>query len=173
MDERFFCVKQKEFDECKIVIMKQIDTEQTNSVLLSHPRIDEEPQNHNDPDTTKRKDAFSKISRELSEADLKSPGTQRMLLRDLDNYEDCKKKLEDLREKYHRIDRENGVYEVKLAQYEGIDYLYSFLLSIGSALIGLFPTVWTSATWYLGTSVGVLGLTAFVASVIIKHRNVK
>ena len=150
--------------------MEKIDIDNPKMNPSMSQRIDEEPLNRLDPDTTKSKDAFSKISRELTETDLKSPGTQRMLLRDLDNYEVCKKQLEDLREKYHSADRKNGVYEVLIHQYEGIDYLYSFLLGIGSALIGLFPAFISSDVWYLGLAIGLLGLVAFVSSLIIKHR---
>lgn len=153
--------------------MEKTDIDQPSALDLSQHRVDEEPQNQIDPDTTKRRDAFSKISRELTESDLKSPGTQRLLLRDLDNYEECKKQLEELREKYRIADRNNGIYEVKLHQYEGVDYLYSFLLGIGSALIGLFPSFLSSDLLYIGILIGLLGLVAFVASLIIKHRNIK
>ena len=151
--------------------MGSTDINKTIDSVPSQPQVDEEPQHQIDPETTKRKNAFSNISRELTESDLKSLGTQRLLLRDLDNYEVCKRQLEDLQEKYHKADRENGVFEVKLRQYQSIDYLYSFLLGIGSALIGLFPALCKGSEWYLGVAVGVLGLAAFFASVIIKHRN--
>ena len=144
-------------------------TEDLMKTTTFQGRIDEEPQSHIDPDTTKRRDAFSNISRELTEADLKSPGTQRLLLRDLDNYEECKKQLADMREKFHKADRANGIYEVQLHQYKGIDYLYSLLLGIGSALVGLSPAIWTDDTQYLSIVIGALGLVAFIASLIIKH----
>ena len=134
----------------------QTDEEAPN---VSKCQTDEHKEHGVNPDTTK-KSAFSNLRRDLSDEDMSSPGTQRLLLRDLDNYEECKIKLEECGRKYHEKDKENAVLNTKLMANSSFDILYSVMLSLGAALIGLVPSIQDKdgGVYYLSFVIGGIGL---------------
>ena len=107
----------------------------------------------------KTKGAFSKISRELSEQDLNSPGTQRLILNELDKYEECKIQLEFYRDKYYDLDKTCAVYAQKLKSSTMFEVVCSTMLAMGPALMTLSPSIVDKdGNWYyMSTLVLVLG----------------
>ncbi|MDE6507920.1 MAG: hypothetical protein K2L04_05615 [Alistipes sp.] len=88
-------------------------------------------------DSAKRTNAFSKLDRALAEEDMQSKGTQRLLLNELDKYEECKRELESYQTRYHEKDKRCAVLEEKVNQNTAFEIICSIALSIGALLIGM------------------------------------
>ena len=118
----------------------------------------------------KTKKAFSKISRELSEDDLKSPGTQRLLLSEIDQYEECKKQLEFYRTKYFEKLADCRVYEERLKSNATLEVASGCLLALGPALMTLAPTIVDKkGEWYyLSTILLVIGIVMLLGGITTK-----
>lgn len=144
----------------------QVDEEQKDLTPIDSPQ----PR-----DTKKGKGAFSKISRELSEQDLSSPGTQRLILNELDKYEECKIQLEFYRDKYYERDKSCAVYSQMLKSSKLFEVICSTMLAVGPAMMSLSPSVVDQdGNWYyLSTIILVLGgivLFSGIVAKIIQHR---
>lgn len=83
---------------------------------------------------------LSRVNRVLSEEDLKSAGVRKMLLGQLDEYEQCKIDLNEVRNNFHSKDKESAVLKEKIRNLTAFDWLYSALLTIGSILIGCYTS---------------------------------
>lgn len=123
----------------------------------------------------KLKGAFSQISRELSESDLNAPGTQRLILNELDKYEECKVNLDFYREKYHELNTQCAVYKEKLNTHTMFEFICSTMFAVGPALMTLSPSIEDkNGHWYyLSTIILVLGIVILLAGVVskfIQHR---
>lgn len=92
-------------------------------------------------DTVKKRGAFSNLKRELSDEDLNSPGTQRLILNELDKYEECSKQLELYKSKYYECDKDRAIYKERANSSNAFEILYSSSLSVGAMLIGLTPSL--------------------------------
>jgi len=152
-----------------------------NKIMID--QVDEEPQNttiiDNSPsrETKKSKGAFSKISRELTEQDLNSPGTQRLILNELDKYEECKIQLEFYRDKYFERDKNCAVYSQMLKASKMFEVVCSTMFATGPALMSLSPSVVDKdGNWYyLSTIVLVLGgviLLSGILARLIQHSKI-
>lgn len=121
-------------------------------------------------ETKKSKGAFSKISRELTEQDLNSPGTQRLILNELDKYEECKIQLEFYRDKYFELDKTCAVYSQIIQTSKLFEIVCSAMLAIGPALMTLAPSIVDKdGNWYyLSTIILVLGGVVLVSGVLAK-----
>lgn len=138
-------------------------------------RIDEEPSvlqgkdsltsDAINTDSVKRIDAFSKIDRQITESDLHSSGTLRWLLNEHDEYKECIKQLDEYKSKYYICDKAKSIAEEKLKSNTSFEVLYSFVLSAGSALIGIFPTISQDAPKWM---VLVIGGVLLIGGVIAK-----
>lgn len=113
----------------------------------------------------KQERPFSKLNRTLSETDLKSIGVQKILLSQMDDYEKCKEELDNYRKWYYASDKKCAEYIIKASSNTKTEALYSVLLAIGSAAIGLYPGLDDCAA-KKGVLIG--GIFAFAASIIIK-----
>lgn len=140
-------------------------------------KADEEQPNSASPlgesqtrETKKSKGAFSKISRELTEQDLNSPGTQRLILNELDKYEECKIQLEFYRDKYFERDKTCAVYSQIIKTSKLFEIVCSAMLAIGPALMSLSPSIVDKdGNWYyLSTIILVLGGVILVSGVLAK-----
>lgn len=116
---------------------------------------------------SKNKGVYSNLRRQLSEDDLNSPGTQRLILAELDKYDECKQELNFYKEAYHRKDKENAVYRQQLYSNKAFDIVYSFLLAVGPAILGLTPMVMTINV-VLGWIMIVLGSICLISGVLTK-----
>lgn len=148
-------------------------------------KIDEEPQklavqtdeyveSSVNPDSIKQGGAFSKLKRELQEEDLSNRGTQILILNELDKYEACKKQLEQYRDKFHAADKENAVLNARINSSTFFEITNSALLTIGSILVGLTPSVLKEGKpYYLTWVVLVIGVIALAGSMVTKFWNRK
>lgn len=116
------------------------------------------------------KKAFSKISRELSEDDLKSPGTQRLLLGEIDQYEECKKQLDKYKDLYYKKDADCKVYQEKLKSNATLEVASGSLLAIGPALMSMsISVVDKDGKWYYISSILlVIGIIMLLCGIITK-----
>jgi hypothetical protein len=148
-------------------------------------KIDEEPykqpfqtdeyvESSVNPDSIKQGGAFSKLKRELQEEDLSNRGTQRLILNELDKYEACKKQLEQYRDKFHEADKENAVLSARISSSTFFEITNSALLTIGSILVGLTPSVLKDGKpYYLTWVILSMGIVALVGSIATKFLNKK
>lgn len=83
---------------------------------------------------------LSRVNRVLTEEDLKSAGVRKMLLGQLDEYDQCKCDLVEVRNDFHRKDKECAVLTEKIKGIITFDWLYSALLTFGSILIGFYAS---------------------------------
>ena len=148
-------------------------------------KIDEEPHKQSsktdeyvessvNPDSIKQGGAFSKLKRELQEEDLSNRGTQILILNELDKYEACKKQLEQYRDKFHAADKENAVLSTRISSSTFFEITNSALLTIGSVLVGLAPSVLKEGKpYYLTWVILSMGIVALVGSIATKFLNKK
>ncbi len=147
---------------------------------IASPQIDEEPSlmvgpvdEHNpglvNTDNIKRGGAFSNVKRELTEEELKSPGAMRMLLSKIDDYDNCQKELKEYTEKYHQRDKECAILETAAKGNTAFEIVYSALLSIGSVLIGLYPSIPSNDTsQHVPTIVLCVGIVSIIGGIVAK-----
>ena len=136
---------------------------------LRQPKIDEHTTNSSfDQDMVKRSGAFSNLKRELTDEDLNSPGTQRLLLNELDKYDECQKKNEELQTKFYSSDKKNAVLTAELKSSRAFDIMYSFMLTVGSILIGLSPSINVNGQNYLTWWVFCIGVIAIFGAIVAK-----
>lgn len=142
-------------------IITQVDEESKESTPIG----DSQPR-----ETKKGKGAFSKISRELTEQDLSSPGTQRLILNELDKYEECKIQLEFYREKYYERDKSCAVYSQMLKSSRLFEVICSTMLATGPAMMSLSPSIVDKdGNWYyLSTIILVLGGIVLLSGIVAK-----
>ncbi len=116
-----------------------------------------------------KRDALSNLKRELTEEELNTPGAIRLLLSKVDDYDNCQKDLQKYMAKYHERDKQCAVLETLAKSNTAFEILYSFSLSVGSALIGLVPSVnMDGSQSYLQWILGSIGIVALVGGIIAK-----
>jgi hypothetical protein len=107
--------------------------------------------------------AFSKLSMELRETDLKNPVVGRMLLDKIDSLTSEKIELESYRDRYHEADKNSAVLAQSVAGESKFQILYSFCLTVGGVVFGVAFTT-------QGTIKGVLvisGIVLFLIGIIL------
>lgn len=109
---------------------------------------------------------LSRLSRVLTEEDLKGAGVRKMLLGQLDEYEQCKDELSNYRRNYHAKDKEAAVLKEKLAGFITFEWLYSLLLSLGAILIGYYASQPQEGFVLL-----CIGIISVLLAAIIKYRH--
>lgn len=80
------------------------------------------------------------MSRVLSESDLDSVGVRKLLLGQMDEFDNCKSKLAQMESGFHEKDKESAVLNETLKNYKSFDFSYSGLLTVGSILIGYYAS---------------------------------
>ena len=125
--------------------------------------------------------AFRNLQRDLSQDDLNSPGTQKMLLAELERLEisnvkveskceSLNKELKEYNEKYHKCDKEKAILENNLNHETKNEILYAFCLTVGSALFGISFSIREATFWWITT---ILGISIMVGGLIYKFKSVK
>lgn len=107
---------------------------------------------------------FSRLNRVLTEEELKSPGVRKLLIGQLDEYDQCKSDLADYRNKYHAKDKEAAILTEKIAGFITFEWLYSLLLSVGAILIGYYASQPDQGILLL-----IIGATSLILAVILKY----
>lgn len=92
----------------------------------------------------KGRQAFRKVTRELSDEDLANPAVQRLLLDELDRLEVANEDLSSVRDQFHRADKRAAVLEEKLKVNVGFEILSGGCLAIGAAAMGLSRALWST-----------------------------
>lgn len=108
---------------------------------------------------------LSGLNRQLTEDDLKSPGVRKLLLGQLDEYENCKSKLEIIITNFHSKDKETAVLTERLKSLVSFDWIYTSLLTVGSILIGYYASQPDKGLILL-----ILGIVSVIIAFIVKYR---
>ncbi len=108
---------------------------------------------------------LSGLNRQLTEDDLKSPGVRKLLLGQLDEYENCKNKLEKTIMNFHSKDKETAVLTERLKSFVSFDWIYTSLLTVGSILIGYYASQPDKGLILL-----ILGIVSVIIAFIFKYR---
>lgn len=119
----------------------------------------------------KSRKAFENIRRQLSDEELSSPATQRLLIAEIDRLEEENGNLRDIQNSYHAADKRAAVLDEKLKTNIAQDVIFGGCLTVGAALIGLTPSLWSTGKsygWILLT-LGVSLITVGIASKVVKR----
>ncbi|HCR35936.1 hypothetical protein A2130_00220 [Candidatus Woesebacteria bacterium GWC2_33_12] len=114
--------------------------------------------------------AFSKLSRELSETDLKNPAVGRMLLEKIDTLSSEKVELSGFRQKFYDADKRSAILDQQVQGENKFQILYSLCLTIGGAIFGIAFTTSGETKFVLILSGVVLLLVGSVLSFFINKK---
>ena len=131
-------------------------------------KIDQEPKSlevFKDEKPPKKKDAFQKITRDLTQEDLSNPGTQKLIINKLDSLEDEVKELENYRDKFHEKDKKVAILDEKVNNLKSWDILYSAMLTVGAYFLGLSYSNWNKDN-YNGEFILIGGIILILAGII-------
>ena len=113
--------------------------------------------------------SFSKLRRELTEDELSNPGTQKMLLDDLERLESDLSDARSYQDKYYGEARTVAVYEERFKTHKAFEVLSTGTVSIGALLAGgTFNTLTGTAPAYGLFGLGVLLLLVGIIAKAIK-----
>jgi len=101
-----------------------------------------------EPEVKQARGAFSKVKRELSDADLKKPAVGRLLLNQNDKYEQEIALLKDYKEKFHEADKRADVLAERLRGVEKSITEKSILLTFGGLMAGFLPSLWSYQNFF-------------------------
>ncbi len=127
-----------------------------------------------DSDSIKHGGAFSKLNRELQDEDLNNRGTQRLILNELDKYEECKKELEKFKSDFFKVDKENAVLKSQLNSATSFELINGFMMTVGSILIGLTPSILKDGEqYYLTWVILAIGVISLIGAILSKCINMR
>lgn len=107
---------------------------------------DEEPKNvqpTNQQDIGIKKGAYTKLKRDLDEEEMTSKGALKLILNDLDRLEREVAELSKFRDDYHDINVKYNVNTEQLKSVNSREVFQSIVLTIGGAILGITPSVWS------------------------------
>lgn len=84
---------------------------------------------------------FSKLTTELEPKDLTQEGVQKMILGEIARLETEVSKLQQYEESFHASDKQCAVLNSKLKRDTTLEILYTIAIAVGSALLGLIPSL--------------------------------
>lgn len=133
------------------------------------PAVNAEPAGAATVATTGKRQAFREIRRELTDAELASPGVQKLLLDNLDRAESDCEVLQAYVERFHEADKRAAVLQEKLRTETAFEILFTVGVGIGCAIIGLAPSFWDqSAKGPIALAVGIVLVTGSAAARVYK-----
>jgi len=119
---------------------------------------------------TSKRQALRDLRRQLSEADLASPGVQKMIL---DALEASDAECEDLKgyvTRYHDADKHAAVLEEKLRTHKALEIVFGVGVGLGGVIIGFVPTLWNSQPiGIIALAVGALLIAGAIAARVAKQ----
>ena len=86
--------------------------------------------------------AFASLKRELTDEELASPGTQKMLLEELARLENENATLQSFRDRFYNSDKQLAVSVDRLRHKLSLEIVASACLVIGAAALGYAPKAW-------------------------------
>ncbi|HEY6448984.1 MAG TPA: hypothetical protein VIY53_21195 [Acidobacteriaceae bacterium] len=112
--------------------------------------------------------AFDKLTRELSDDELDSPGARKLLLERLAQAEEEIKAIGGFRERYHQVDKLNCALSEKLKRNTAAEVISTGTIAVGAAALVYAPDLWSNqpAGWIAVAFGAVLTLVGVVAKVI-------
>jgi hypothetical protein len=117
-----------------------------------------------------RRHALRELRRELSDDDLKSPGTQKMLLDELGRADAECESLRSFVPLYHEADKHAAVLEERLRTHTALEVMFGVGVGIGGALIGVAPSIWDSQPQgYLALGLGTVLLVGAAVGRVVKR----
>ena len=102
------------------------------------------PKGENTTSVTGRRPAFQDLKRELSDKDLASPGTQKLLLEMLVSAETERDEYKTYVTKFYETDKQNGVLSEKIKTNKINEIMFGVGVGLGGAIIGLAPLLWST-----------------------------
>lgn len=111
---------------------------------------------------------YSKLRRELSDDELSNPAVQKLLISEIDKLEIRVAELEICEKEFYEVDKAKAVLEEKMKTHSSQEILYSFCLSIGSAIMGLSSLVKLNETGWIFLLVGGLLIIGGILSKFVK-----
>lgn len=119
----------------------------------------------------KGRKAFGKLRRELSDEELSSPAVQRLLLDEIERLEKDNGKLVEYQDLYHEADKKGAVLSEKLKSNIAQDVIFGVCLTIGAALLGLAPSIWSpdKPHGWISIALGVVLIVGGIASKVVKR----
>ncbi|MBL8388571.1 MAG: hypothetical protein JNK17_10175 [Hydrogenophaga sp.] len=111
--------------------------------------------------------ALSSLRRELSDKELLSPAVQKLLLDEIDRLESEHAELSGFRTRFYDADKRAAVLDQKNSINTGQEIVSTASITVGGALLGYAPSVWSSqptgaVTLISGAILVVLGVVAKV-----------
>jgi hypothetical protein len=94
-------------------------------------------------ETPKSRHALDRVTRELSDEELNSPGARKLLLDRLSQEEDEISSLKSFRERFHEADKRNGVLEEKLKKDTAVEVISTGTVAVGAAALVYAPELWS------------------------------
>lgn len=92
--------------------------------------------------TGKTRRALSTLKRELTDDELASTGTQKMLLEELERLSEDNLRLDSFRSLYYEADKDVAVLKEKQKKNIAFEIISGACLSIGAAALGYAPYLW-------------------------------
>lgn len=90
-----------------------------------------------------RRQAFRDLRRQLSDADLTTPGVPKLLLDEIEKLEAELDQLRGYVERYHAANTRACVLEADVRTVRAIEVLFAVGVGLGGAILGLAPYFWT------------------------------
>lgn len=90
--------------------------------------------------------AFLNLRRQLTESELANSGVQKLLLDQLDRADSECESLTGYVERFHEADKRAAVLEEKLRTQTAFEIIVAAAIAIGSAIIGLAPSLWDKSS---------------------------
>lgn len=120
---------------------------------------------------SKGRKAFRKLRRELSDEELSSPAVQRLLLDDIERLEKENGKLIEFQDSFYAADKGVAVLTEKLKTNVAQDIIFGVCLTVGAALIGLSPSIWTAGKpdGWISIALGFVLILGGIASKVVKR----
>ena len=121
--------------------------EELNTEIVEDPRQDVDPTKgmsaaESSSGVSKNvSSALSKLSRELSDDDLKATGARKMILNRIDDLETANRNLEGFREKFYDIDKNYAVLKERYELLKVDVAIKNVMTIVGSALLGFLPSL--------------------------------
>jgi hypothetical protein len=103
----------------------------------------------------KSRPAFSRLTKELTDDDLDTPGARKLVLDALFRAEEEKAELRLFRDRYHQADKKNGIFEEKLKTNTAVDVISMGCMAAGGIAFGYSRGLWSTQ---LGTAIGAVVL---------------
>jgi len=105
----------------------------------------------------KTRRALAGLKRELTDEELASPGTQKMILEELERLSEENLVLTGLRQSFHKVDKDLAVLQEKHKRFIAAEIVSGACIAAGAASLGFAPAVWSSAPGgYIALAFGVL-----------------